>query len=64
MKTITKVLPLVLLLACSCGPKNEEVTQEQVETQQPHEALDSIANTRKDGVKTDGTDSAEAFPLP
>ena len=62
MRRIAPVLPIVLLLAGSCGPKNEEVTDELVETGPPREVLDSIANTRKDAVKTNENDSALTTP--
>lgn len=64
MKKIIQVLPVVLLLAGSCGPKNEEVTDEQIETGPPQEVLDSIANAEKDAVKTDENNISPTFPLP
>ncbi|MEJ8755974.1 hypothetical protein WG947_03120 [Pontibacter sp. H259] len=55
----TVALALLLLMACSCGPKNQEVTDEQIETGGREEALDSIANTRQDGVNTVEDDTTD-----
>jgi hypothetical protein len=49
----TTYLLAILILAVSCGPKNEEVTDEQIEIGSRTEVLDSIANTREDGVDVD-----------
>ena len=46
-------LIIVLILAVGCGPKNDEVTDEHVETGTRTEVLDTIANTREDGVDVD-----------
>ncbi|WP_162427250.1 hypothetical protein [Pontibacter pudoricolor] len=64
MKTIVHILPIVLVVVASCGPKNEEITLEQVQTASPQTIPDSLANTRKDGVRTDVADSTETFPMP
>ncbi|HEY4652544.1 MAG TPA: hypothetical protein VIG72_14075 [Pontibacter sp.] len=61
MKTI-HTATIVLLITCSCGPKNKEVTRQQVETGTRTEALDSIANTRKDAVRTDKDTPAPPLP--
>lgn len=53
MKSLTHLFALLLLTIYSCGPKNEEVTDEQVETGSRTEVLDSIANVPEDGVTTD-----------
>lgn len=56
------------LLSCftllSCTPKNEEVTNEQIEVGSANEVLDTIANTRKDGLQTDENNITPTFPLP
>jgi len=44
---------LLLLAVAGCSPKNEEVTDEQIETRLDGQALDTIANTKKDALKTD-----------
>lgn len=54
----------LLGIAVACGPKNEEVQDEQVEIAPPAEALDSIANTKKDGVITDENDINPTMPMP
>jgi hypothetical protein len=56
------MLFLVLVLACS--PKNEEVKKEQIEVSPTAEGLDSIADTKKDGVKTDENEINPTLPLP
>ncbi len=53
----------ILFLAFSCGPKNEEVKDTQVEVYTPYEALDSVSNTEKDGVQIDENEIT-SFPLP
>ncbi|MFD2515027.1 hypothetical protein ACFSRY_14225 [Pontibacter locisalis] len=65
MKDNLKILcTFLLLLAGSCTPKNEEVKDEQVEIGPPAEALDSIADTKKDAVKTDENEISPTMPLP
>lgn len=65
MKDNLKILcTFLLLLAGSCTPKNEEVKDEQVEIGPPSEALDSIADTDKDAVKTDENEISPTMPLP
>lgn len=54
----------LLGIAVACGPKNEEVRNEQVEVAPPAQALDSIANTKKDALKTDENDISPTMPLP
>ncbi|GAA4425809.1 hypothetical protein GCM10023188_07140 [Pontibacter saemangeumensis] len=54
----------LLGIAVACSPKNEEVQDEQVTVAPPTEALDSIANTKKDGVKTDENDTDPTMPMP
>ncbi|MCJ8164657.1 hypothetical protein MKJ04_07350 [Pontibacter sp. E15-1] len=57
----------LLALACaafSCGPKNEEVTEEQVTLSPTDEALDSIVDTRKDALQTDENETNPTLPLP
>lgn len=44
---------LLVLFMFGCGPKNEEVTTEQIETAPQTEVLDSVTNASKDGVLTD-----------
>ncbi|NEM97111.1 hypothetical protein [Pontibacter burrus] len=47
-------LPVMFVLVMvGCGPKNEEVTTEQIETAPQSEVLDSVTDARKDGVLTD-----------
>ncbi|WP_439879851.1 hypothetical protein ACSX1A_11800 [Pontibacter sp. MBLB2868] len=55
---------LLLALAGSCSPKNEEVQDEQVEVNSPSEGLDSIAITKKDALKTDENEINPTMPLP
>ena len=64
MKSLTHLLALLLLTIYSCGPKNEEVTDEQVETGSRTQVLDSIANTREDAVNIDGNAPATSLQLP
>ena len=54
----------LLVIAVACGPKNEEVRDEQVEVTPPAEALDSIANTQLDGLQTDENDIDPTMPMP
>ena len=55
----TSIIFILLLLNCSCGPDNKEVTTKQVETGNREEALDSIANTEEDGVNTVEDDTTD-----
>ncbi|MCC9134918.1 hypothetical protein ACFSKU_19535 [Pontibacter silvestris] len=64
MKASINILFASLLLTFSCSPKNEEVQDEQVEVGPPAQALDSIVDTRKDGVRTDENDTSPTLPLP
>lgn len=58
-----KLLILCLLLAfSSCGPKNEEVTNDQIDTGSREEALDSVTDTQKDVVQTDEYDTTTSLP--
>lgn len=52
------------LAAFACTPQNEEVKEEHVKVAPVPEALDSIANTKKDGVKTDENDTNPTMPMP
>ena len=54
----------LLGIAVACSQKNEEVQDEQVTVAPPAEALDSIADTKKDGVKTDENDTDPTMPMP
>lgn len=63
MRALKPILA-ILVLASSCGPDNQEVTDEQVETGNRVEVLDSIANTRKDALRTDENELTESLPLP
>jgi len=63
MKNTLYLLGLTLAVY-ACGPKNEEVKDEQVTVAPPAEALDSIANTKKDGVLTDENDTNPTMPMP
>lgn len=54
----------LLYIAVACGPKNEEMQDEQVEVAPPAEALDSIADTEKDAVVTDENDINPTMPMP
>jgi hypothetical protein len=64
MKLLTYLFALLLVALCGCEPKNQEVTDEQIETGSRTEVLDSIANTREDGVKTDGNEPIQTIELP
>ncbi|MBF9252657.1 hypothetical protein I2I11_05080 [Pontibacter sp. 172403-2] len=56
--------PLLLLLAmAACSPKNEEVTDEQIEVGADGQALDTIANTKKDALKTDEKTISPTLPI-
>jgi hypothetical protein len=59
---------LLSLIICSfllaCTPKNEEVTEEQIEVGSATEVLDSIVSTRKDAVQTDENNITPTFPMP
>ena len=58
------IIPLLLILAISCSPKNEEVQDEQVDLSSKQEALDTASNTRLDAVKTDEDVITPTLPLP
>ena len=58
MRTILAI-PILILATCSCGPENKEVTDEQIDTGSRDEALDTIANTRQDGVDTNEDDTTD-----
>lgn len=62
MKFILYLLLPFCLFACS--PENEEVKDEYVDVAPPSDALDSIADTRKDAVKTDENEIKPTMPLP
>lgn len=55
---------LLLLAMASCSPKNEEVTDEQIETGLDGQALDTIANTKKDAVRTNQNNISPTLPMP
>ncbi|WP_347158450.1 hypothetical protein [Pontibacter chitinilyticus] len=55
---------MLLLAATACSPKNEEVTNEQIETGSKAQALDTISNMRKDAVKTDENNTSPTLPMP
>lgn len=55
---------ILLLTLLGCGPKNEEVTNEQIETDSVTQGLDSIANVQKDAVRTDENDITPTLPMP
>ncbi len=55
---------MLILCLLACSPENEEVQDEHVQVAPPQEALDSIANTAKDAVKTDENNISPTFPLP
>lgn len=61
MKHLLYLLPLCLL---ACSPENEEVQDEHVEVAPPAEALDSIADTEKDALRTDENEISPTLPLP
>ncbi|TPE44300.1 hypothetical protein [Pontibacter mangrovi] len=61
MKNLLYLLPLFIL---ACSPKNEEVKDEQVQVAPQAEALDSIASTEKDALKTDENEISPTLPLP
>ncbi|OKL39941.1 hypothetical protein [Pontibacter flavimaris] len=61
MKSILYLLPLCLL---ACSPENEQVQDEHVQVAPPAKALDSIADTEKDAVRTDETVTDPTLPLP
>lgn len=54
----------ILLFSVACTPKNEEVTDEQIEIGSATEVLDTIANPRKDAVRTDENEITPTLPLP
>ncbi|MBB6612438.1 hypothetical protein H7F15_15430 [Pontibacter sp. Tf4] len=47
-----------------CGPKNEEVTDEQITVEAPAAALDSVSTTRKDAVRVNQNELMPGLPLP
>ncbi|MDX5437852.1 MAG: hypothetical protein LPK03_11690 [Pontibacter sp.] len=63
MKNILYLLALPFLLL-ACSPENEEVQDEQVDVAPPANALDSIADTQKDAVRTDENEISPTLPLP
>lgn len=60
----TLYLLIFTMTAFGCTPKNEEVQEEYVEVAPAPEALDSIANTSKDGVRTDENNIKPTMPMP
>lgn len=64
MKTARHLLIAALCTAAACSPKNEEVTEQQVKIGPPAEALDSVADTRKDALQTDENEISPTLPLP
>ncbi|NDK55249.1 hypothetical protein [Pontibacter fetidus] len=64
MKLSAYLGTLLLLTMYSCGPKNQEVTDEQVETGSRTEVLDSVANTREDAVRIDENDTVDTLTAP
>ena len=63
MKNIQATRWLLLLLLAACSPKNEEVTDKQIELGTDGQALDTIANTKKDGLKTDENTISPTLPI-
>ncbi|MBC5772541.1 hypothetical protein H8S95_00565 [Pontibacter sp. KCTC 32443] len=63
-KKTTAMLAIVVVIMGSCGPENKKVTDEQIETGGRTEVLDSIANTREDGVQIDDPTIPPALTLP
>ncbi|WP_242917075.1 hypothetical protein [Pontibacter liquoris] len=63
LKIPVTCLPLLCLLT-ACSPENEQVTQEQIETKPVADALDTIANTRKDALKIDKHPVSLPLPQP
>lgn len=62
---IHKYLSLALLLiAFGCSPKNDEVTEEHVNTSPTGEELDTLNNARRDIVSRPETEGMEPMPLP
>lgn len=59
-----RYLILLTILAFSCSPKNEEVTDEQVDISPPEAALDSVVSAEKDGTTIDQTDEETDVPIP
>ncbi|MHA6249904.1 hypothetical protein ACXYMU_18355 [Pontibacter sp. CAU 1760] len=57
-------LYLLLVLTFACGPKNDEVKDEMVDVAPPADALDSIAATNKDALKTDENEISVTLPMP
>lgn len=55
---------LLLVLLFNCSPKNEEVTEEHIDTDLSGDAVDSAANTRRDIVERPGTEEADPMALP
>ncbi|MBC5992565.1 hypothetical protein [Pontibacter cellulosilyticus] len=55
---------LLILVAFSCSPKNEEVKDEQIDLGPPAEALDSAASPDKDATKINETSQETYLPLP
>ncbi len=60
----TLYLLALTLATFACGPKNEEITDEQVDVAPMADALDTIASTEKDGLKTDNTEKNITLPMP
>lgn len=55
---------LLLLAMAACSPKNDEVTDEQIEVGTNGQALDTIANTKKDALRTDEQVIDPTLPMP
>lgn len=64
MKPIILSALVFCLMQFACTPKNEEVTEEQIEVGPAEEVIDTIANTKKDALKTDENNITPIFPLP
>ena len=59
-----KYCTFLILLAFACNPKNEEVSEEQIDLSPPAAAIDSVVSVEKDGTKIDQVDQATDLPLP
>lgn len=64
MKPVILLVSLSCFLCFGCSPKNEEVTEEQIDTSPTEEVVDTVTNMRKDAVKTDENNVSPTFPLP
>lgn len=64
MKLIRYCLLLLLTPIFCCSPKNEEASEEHIDTDLSGETIDSLSNSRRDIVTRPDTENLDPLPLP